>query len=325
MRAISILKWVVLLCILTTTIISCSKDDDLIPDEPKKEEKNNNEDKDQNNEGSEGELTLYEITESKLKKLKDYTVTGKHLELQKDTKKHYEMWDLVLKIVPPKYREMMSEFLIFAGEESGTAGFVVETNSDLSKWKMGLAIDFAYEGGFNSGGEFAYTIIHEFGHILTLNKSQIDASISKEDCQTYFTGEGCARSNSYIYKLYKNFWADIYSEFEKASDNEEAQDKFYEKYKDRFVTKYASTNPGEDIAEVFATFITQDNKPEGKTIAEKKILLLYEHDELVELRNFIRNNTKSRTKSRRLMLPEPGSWKQANKIGDPTKSHNIRR
>ncbi|MEX0315240.1 MAG: hypothetical protein AB3N18_13775, partial [Allomuricauda sp.] len=211
----------------------------------------------------------------------------------------------------------MSEFMIFSGESSGTAGYVFPTTNDLSKWQMGIAIDFAYEGGFNAGGELAYTIIHEFGHILTLDIDQVDSSISQGDCSNYFPGEGCAKTESYINKLHSNYWADIWSEFQTTQDSEEKLEQFYQKYKDRYVTAYASTNPGEDIAEVFATFVTRKGGPSGSSIAEQKIQLMYDHPELVSFRDFIRGNMAS--SKGRSYLPVAGSWKKAKTIGNPKK------
>ena len=207
--------------------------------------------------------------------------------------------------------------MIFSGEHNGTAGYVFPTSDDLSKWQMGIAIDFAYEGGFNANGELAYTIIHEFGHILTLDNTQVDASIAQGNCTNFFTGEGCAKSASYINKLQTQFWADIWSAFEAAQESEEKGRQFYDKYQDRFVTAYASTNPGEDIAEVFATFVTRNGGPNGNSIAEQKIKLMYDHPELVSFRDFIRGNMAS-AKSRSY-LPVAGSWKNANTIGNAKK------
>jgi len=67
------------------------------------------------------------------------------------------------------------------------------------------------------------------------------------------------------------------------------------KYKDRFVTDYAATNPGEDIAEVFATFVTQADQPRGNSIADQKIKLLYDFPELTQLRDKIRQNANPAT------------------------------
>lgn len=270
--------------------------------------------------GEPGEITLYNVIGDNIIKKTDYKVTGKELEFQKDTKKHQEIWELTKKVIPPSYRSKMSRFMIFTGEGDGTAGYVYNTAPDLSKWEMGIAIDFAYyNGSFNEGGELAYTIIHEFGHILTLDNTQVDASISQNSCQNYFTGEGCTKSMAYINKLYSKFWSDIADEHSQLGENQSEQENFYQKYRDRFVTGYASTNPGEDIAEVFATFITRNGGVNGNSIAEQKIQLMYEHPELITLRNYIRGNTASSRASR--FLPIAGSWKKANTFGNPKETY----
>lgn len=272
--------------------------------------------------GNQGEITLYRVSGETITKIQDYAVSGQDLADQQATEKHQEIWELVKKIVPPSYRGTMSEFLIYNGDITGSAGFVVETSADLSKWKMGIAINYAYEGGFNAGGELAYTIIHEFGHILTLNNTQLNASISEAACANYFPGEGCAETNAYINKLYQRFWADIWSDYTAAQNSQSALQQFYIDNQDRFVTNYAATNPGEDIAEVFATFVTRSGGPSGSSIAEQKIQLMYDESELVSLRNYIRSNTSSSASRSRSILPAPGSWKQANTLGKhPTKSH----
>ena len=267
--------------------------------------------------GFEGEITSYRVNGENIEKIKDYKVSGVNAAYQRNVALHQDLWTMVKKVVPPNYRSYMGEFLIFNGEDSGTAGFVFELNEDLSKWQMGIAINFA-----DDRQELMYTIIHEFGHILTLNNTQLNADVSSEDCATYFTGEGCAKSRSYINELHKNYWADIWDEFQAIGDNSSAHEAFYDKYNERFVTNYAATNPGEDIAEVFATFVTRNDKPSGATIAEKKLLLMYSRNELNDLRNYIRSGT-TNTKNGRYLLPEPGSWKRANTIGDPNHAHHI--
>ena len=54
-----------------------------------------------------------------------------------------------------------------------------------------------------------------------------------------------------------------------------------------FVTRYAATDPLEDIAEVWAEFVIGD-APAGATVAEQKILYLYGFPALVDLREQIR-------------------------------------
>ncbi len=299
--------------ISTFFIQSCNNDDDGTG--PIQNEANS-----ADSDGSLKNLTLYKVEGENIVKQKDFNVSGNALALQKDTQKHQEIWELTKKIVPLEYRSKMSEFMIYSGDDSedkGVLGYVIERTQDLSKWQMGIAVDYAYEGGFNAKGELAYTIIHEFGHIITLDNTQLDASIKQSNCTNYFPGEGCAKPDSNINKLHKNHWVDIWEEFQNTETEVQAQE-FYTKYQERFVTQYASTNPGEDIAEIFATFTTRAEGVNGTSGAEQKIKIMYDDNEMVKLRNYIRGNI---SKSNKTFLPAPGAWKRAHTFGDKNKSH----
>jgi len=263
--------------------------------------------------GTQGEITLYRIIEENLRKAIDYQVSGQDLVYQNDVTRHQELWGFTKDVVPSSHMHYMNEFMIYNGEITGSAGYVYETKQDLSTWQMGLAINFA-----DDQNELLYTIIHEFGHILTLNNTQVNSSIPSNSCTHYFTGEGCSESISFINKLYNLGWADIWTEYQQAQNSETALQAFYNQYRDRFVTNYAATNPGEDIAEVFAVFVTMSEKPTGSTIAERKILLMYDEPELVQLRSFIRGNLFS---NRRNITLTPGSWKRAKTMGLHTSSY----
>lgn len=317
MKQIRTILSVFLIVIVVSVFHSCSKDATPVAPKVTTTETNNLP------QGQRGEITLYKVSGDVITKITDYQVSGADLAFQKDIAKHNEIWELVKKIVPKDQRVKMTQFLIYNGETTGSAGFVTDIKQDLSEWKMGIAINFAYQGGFNTNGEVAYTIIHEFGHILTLNDTQLNASVSQNSCTNYFPGEGCAKSSSYIDELFQKHWKDIWDEYQKAKENQSSQQAFYKKYQSRFVTRYASTNPAEDIAEVFATFVTRNDKPSGTTVAEKKILLLYNRSELVAFRDHIRKNLnlRSRGNTNGFILPKPGSWKQANTIGNPYKTN----
>lgn len=258
----------------------------------------------------EGSITLYKVEGEHIIKVQDYDVTGQNLAYQKDTQKHQDIWNLVKKVVPMSFRSKMSQFLIYNGEQNGSAGFVFPTSTDLSKWQMAIAIDYP------DTDDLIHTVIHEFGHILTLSNKQVNASIMANSCSNYHTGEGCANADSYINKSYQKFWADIWGDFQKGQDSETAAEEFYNKYQNRFVTQYASTNPGEDIAEVFAYFVMRSNSAEGNTIADKKMQLLYDYNETVELRNYARKNISFSSKSRKngaYEMWKPRSFKTTHK------------
>lgn len=297
--------------LVLSTFNACDKDEDIVepekvvtPDPPKEDITEQSDE--------EGNITLYSVDGRDINKLKDYKVSDNLLELQKDTQKHQEVWGLISKIIPDNHTKFFNEYIVFAGEGNGTAGYVVQTKEDLTKWQIGIAIDFAYEGGFNKDGELSYTIIHEFGHVVTLNNTQVDSRKNENDSKNYFPGEGEARDESYINALYQNYWKDIEAEFKDLGDDESKQQAFYEKYQDRFVTQYASTNPGEDIAECFTHFVIFD-KPTGDTYANKKVQLFYNYPELVELRNYIRKSLNIGTKSK--STPVIKVWKRGATFG----------
>jgi len=263
----------------------------------------NNDDTDFDNEvEDDGTLTTYKIDGDNIIKVKDHTVSNDLLSFQQDKQKHQEMWSYYTRLIPAKYRTKIVEFVVIHGRGE-LGGYVAPINeNDLSKWRMGLSIDLAEDlGTINVSEDFAYVTIHEVGHVLTLNDEQVVAG-NEGNCSTFHTGEGCSFRASYINELYELGWKDIYQEFQNV-DTEAQREAFYNKYQDRFVTNYAATNPGEDVAEVFAVFVTQDDQPTGNSIADQKVRLMYNYPELVELRNSIRRDPV-------LRAMQPGSWKR---------------
>ena len=270
---------IMLLSASCALFISCSNDEGLLITSGEDSSNNNGNNVGQQV-GSQSSIALYKVANGNISKIRDYRVTGENLNYQRDIAKHNEIWDLVTKIAPLDQLEKISEFMIYNGRVAGSSGFILKRSSDLSKWQLAIAIDKAYEGGFNSNGELAYTILHEYGHILTLNHTQLDASISERSCTTYYPNIGCSYEHSYINEMYDLYWKDIENEYRAAQNSQSDQMAFYIRHTDRFVTNFASTNPIEDIAEVFSVFITASDKPSGGTIADKKVLLMYESNEI---------------------------------------------
>jgi hypothetical protein len=152
--------------------------------------------------------------------------------------------------------------------------------------------------------ELTASLVHEFGHLLTLNNEQVPAlpadlapfayDQAAIACSTYFSFEGCSHDDAYINVFVARFWADIIDEFNALAELDQFSDRFWDgldeferKYGDRFVTEYAMTDPAEDIAESFMVFVLED-RPGGASIADQKVLFFYEYPELVSLRATIR-------------------------------------
>lgn len=254
-------------------------------------------------EGEEGALSLYSINGSEISLLKDFDVKSKYKSDQDDKAKHQKMWDYFIKLIPVEARGQIVEFEVFHGDGE-LLGYVAPIDdADLSRWKMGLAIDATGDlSRIDLATEFAYTAIHEYGHVLTLDNTQIDVISAGGSCGAFHIDEGCSKQNSYINELYLIGWSDIMSEFKEVKNDRQAT-RFYEKYQDRFVTEYAASNPAEDVAEVFSVFVTSDSEPRGNTIADKKVRAMYGHPALIALRDKIRTNEVVRAL-------KAGSWKR---------------
>lgn len=254
-------------------------------------------------EAEEGALTLYNINGDQLTKVKDYDVKNKYVSFQQDAAKHQAMWDYYIQLIPSKARQRIVEFEVFHGEEE-ILGYVAPVDdSDLSRWRMGLAIDVVDRlNSVDLQTDFAYTIIHEVGHVLTLDDTQIDSGTGIGACGAFHIDEGCSTPESYINEIYNIGWADIMPEFNQIEDEDQGYN-FYLKYQDRFVSEYASSNPAEDIAEVFTVFVTSNQKPRGNTIADQKVRTFYERPEMVNLREEIRQSSIVRSM-------KAGSWKR---------------
>jgi hypothetical protein len=219
-------------------------------------------------------------------------------DYQKDRQTQQRIWDYFAAIIPPEQRTFLDAFIIFTDGKENLLASVSQSRNSADEWVLGVDIVDA-----TNPKDLTFTLVHEYGHLLTLNPSQVVPSqlifdhphsdkIYQQEantCQTYFSGEGCSNSNSYINKFFARFWSKIYAEWsdidriENEDDLYRALEKFYKKYKDQFVTDYAPTSPAEDIAESFSFFILRP-KPTGDTIADQKVLFFYEFPELVQLR-----------------------------------------
>jgi len=246
----------------------------------------------------EGGIALYRVDGQNIIKVDSKNVNPAWMN---DDVKHNDIWNMVTTLIPADRRRWMTTFEIFDGGQQ-LLGYVYNATADLTSWNFALGIDSAYPDGetLETSGDFVHTIIHEYGHIMSLNDEQLDPNSNSCD---YNPGEGCARSDSYLNGFYNRFWTDIANEHSAiGEDDYDALDAFYSKYEDRFVSDYAATNPVEDLAEVFSHFVTMDSQPTGNQIKDEKVRYLYEFPELVSLRNHMKQST--------FTMPEPGSWKR---------------
>lgn len=249
-------------------------------------------------------LVTYDVVDNKISDPHLRTVPSDLKDEQSDRPFHEAIWNYFTAVIPPQERELVTAFLVFTDGKQEHLAAVSQTASDPYQWV--LEVDILDSKSYY---DLTYTLVHEQGHLLTLNSEQVPPSQPVFDnpdnndiyqqevdaCPQYFPGEGCSNPDSYINQFFNRFWTDIYSEWQ-VIDLKEGEDvyfdlldDFYKKYQDQFVTDYAPTNPAEDIAESWAFFILSP-KPEPNSIANEKILFFYEYPELVEIRGQILQN-----------------------------------
>jgi hypothetical protein len=249
-------------------------------------------------------LVTYEITNDKLTSPRIDNVPDDLEDERDDRPSHEAIWDYFAALIPSEQREFISEFAIFTDGKGNHLAAVSPTFSNPEQWI--LQVDALDSENYY---DLTYTLIHEQGHLLTLNSEQVTPSTAifkfpenktvykqeKDACPQYFSGEGCSEPNSYVNQFFARFWPYIYEEWEQI-DREDDEDTrytllrdFYQTHQDQFLTDYAPTSPAEDIAESWTYFVLSP-KPELTSIASEKILFFYEYPELVDLRTQILTN-----------------------------------
>ena len=238
----------------------------------------------------------YNLKNGKLilsKNVQDYA-DGEVKEVTKEQRiLHKQLWERVQKIVPKEYMNMIVAFDLSSDGFGGMAASVVNVDDEATQWIFNYdPADVIGDNGKYDQDLIDETMVHEFGHILTLNHTQLMKE-RNEKSTTYTTDEGTMKKESYLNSFYQKFWKDIVQDYRLKDEEYESYDvdKLYDAESDQFVTDYAATNPAEDIAESFAFFITKD-KPSNNKGSNAKINFFYEYPELVKMRDEIRSNIK---------------------------------
>ena len=249
-------------------------------------------------------LITYDVVNNTISDPHIESVPDELEEERDDRAAHEAIWEYYASLVPAAERQFVSEFAIFTDGRGNHLAAVSPTFPDPERWS--LQVDILDSESYD---ELTYTLIHEQGHLLTLNAQQVPPSTELfkspwnetiyqrevDACPRYFAGEGCSATDSYINQFFDRFWTHLYGEWEQI-DLEEDRDArhilledFYRTYKDQFLSDYAPTSPVEDIAESWAFFVLSP-KPELYSIANEKILFFYEYPELVQLRTQMLKN-----------------------------------
>lgn len=210
-----------------------------------------------------------------------YTVTPTGLQPTLSSAKHKELWELANRLMGSStVQKRLLSFEVF-DDNNNDVGASVWRSDNPDKWHMSVNEAFA-----DNKVDLIRTIIHEYGHIITLSGDQVTEV--EGACPRLELSEGCGTQKSYINNFNSQFWNTYGIAPGKAGElsESEAAD-LYASYPRSFVSEYASTNITEDMAESFADFVVKA-KPQSNAIKDQKVKFFYQYPEFVSLRNNIR-------------------------------------
>ena len=239
---------------------------------------------------------IFEEMETGSISLADFKVNDKGLELSGDgsqmSEGELEMYRQLVSraslLIPDDQEKWLYRFGVNTDGKDNVLAYVNPQDDNLIRWSMVLDAKDAFDENGKYMEEYDETIVHEFGHLISLHASQMQ----EQSEGTYENEEGILAKQSYLNQFYQTFWTDIAREFKETVDPMDTSGQsalaFYDKHVDQFVSDYAATNPEEDFAETFRVFVFGE-KPSGKEVKEQKVKWMYEQAELVQLRSQILN------------------------------------
>lgn len=190
------------------------------------------------------------------------------------------VWDYLCSILPLEARRKIAEFNLFTDGTSNVLAYTapMEENGVNDNTRFSISIDYydVYDenGARRDWSKLTYTILHEYGHVLLEDETQVDLTQggSTHDPENFVEG-------SFRKRFYDAFWSEL-------GDTGVGD---YETDPTRYVSRYGANYFHEDIADTFAVFVL-GGAPAGNTVAEEKLRFFWAEPEMVSLRAAIRRN-----------------------------------
>ena len=192
------------------------------------------------------------------------------------------VWELLCRMIPEENRKKIREFQLFTDGYSNILAYTAPLQrDDGSSDNTGFSIHIDYYDVYDENGiprdwsKLTYTILHEYGHVLLEDETQVDLSVGTDthDPKGFVPG-------SFRKAFYDRFWA--------AGGNSGIVGN-YDGDPTAYVSRYGANYFHEDIAETFALFVL-GGEPQGSTVAEEKLRFFWQNEDMVALRGEIRRS-----------------------------------
>lgn len=212
-----------------------------------------------------------------------YRVSDGALDPAPTDERATKVWDEFVTVATADFvRSGMREYRVGDAAGSDTLAYVTRDENDPTTWTLAANLAYADDEAL-----LRSTLIHEYGHILSLGVDDVDPTVA--DCSTWQISEGCVREGSALFDFQKEFWAGYGEEAPTPeSDDRDAAARFYEAHESDFVSDYAATNVVEDFAETFMTFV-QEPDPSGNSPVARKLAFFSALPAYVAIRHRLRS------------------------------------
>lgn len=226
-----------------------------------------------------------------------------HGEIRRIAEAHpvyQEWWRIFSHMLEEKHRELFDRVVFYNDADDYYAALVYQevqsrNGRKSEEWELEVNLANVSLDGASYYREGVETMAHEVGHVLLMNGEQMEFFVDEEDCDTYFVMglESCAREGSY-YDMLREYWDKDFIEwgeeflelFENDPDEAEgALEIYFMNNEEKHISEYAASSPDEDAAETIAYFATADIPTGELSVADEKILEMYNFDEMIDLRS----------------------------------------
>lgn len=182
-------------------------------------------------------------------------------------------------VVPPEQRGRICLFVVFDGQPpDDTAGYASMVDPRSGRFEFAVEVD-------EVGTELIFTVAHEFAHVLTLGRGDVDdAAFERSDCEGVGARElagTCVLDGSELDLWVERFWSDdLLAEHRDRVIRRGDAVGFFDDHQSEFFNDYSVTDPSEDLAEMFGVYVL-DLTVDSPTLQAKKAFF----DEFPELRS----------------------------------------
>ncbi len=234
---------------------------------------------------------------------KTFYVRNGEVDIDEDEHAYYrEIIRLVQEIIPEYILDDFEKIIFINDSREYYAAQVRQSvesynGRESEEWELYINMDDVTLVSDKKYNQSLQTLVHEAGHTLLTNASQLDFFTQKRDCETLYIDDlrSCAKEDSY-YDTLSQFWSDDFIEWTEDYENlfeddqdeaEEELEEYYQKNKEDFITEYAATSISEDAAETIAYYVTESFPTGLLNLAEEKIVSLFDYAEMRILKNTV--------------------------------------